>query len=157
MAGKPRAVLGGTFDIFHRGHRIFLMTALEGSSSLLIGITSDGYARSSKGHPIEPYVVRAENVRKFVEQMGCMDKVKIVEIDDPYGPTVKEGELDVLFVTSENRLRGDEINELRREKGLPPLKIIRVPLELAEDGRPISATMIRDGIIDTEGRMLHNA
>jgi len=151
MARKPKAALGGTFEAFHRGHRGFLRTALEGSSSLLIGITSDEYAHNSKGRPVEPYRVRVENVRRFVEQMGCANKVEIVEIEDPYGPAIEDGELEALFVTSENRSRGVEINDLRRKRGLPPLRIIVVEMALAEDGRPISATRIREGAIDSEG------
>jgi pantetheine-phosphate adenylyltransferase len=152
MAGKPRAVLGGTFDKFHRGHRSFLRAALEGSDKLLICITSDGYALATKGHPIEPYGVRAENVREFVKRMRCGDRVEIVQIDNPYGPAIEERELDAIFVTAENESRGEEINVLRGERGLPPLKVIEVPLELGEDGRPISATRIREGLIDPEGR-----
>lgn len=156
MAGKPRAVIGGTFEAFHRGHRKFLRTALEGSSWLLIGIMSDEYARNSKGHPVEPYRVRAKNVRRFVKQMGCADRVEIVKIDDPYGPTIDDGELEVLFVTSENRSRGGEINALRRKRGLHPLRILGVKMALADDGSPISATRIREGAIDTEGKVLRN-
>ena len=157
MARRPRAVIGGTFEAFHRGHRRFLRAALEGSSRLVIGITSDEYARSSKGHPVESYRVRAGNVRRFLRRMGCADRVEIAKIDDPYGPSIEDGRLEVIFVTPENASRGEEINGLRGERGLPPLKIVGVKFELADDGRPISATRIREGAIDSEGRALRKA
>jgi len=157
MARKPRAVIGGTFEAFHRGHRRFLRTALEGSSWLVIGITSDEYARSSKGHPVESYRVRAGNVRRFLEKIRCAERVEIVKIDDPYGPSIEDGRLEAIFVTPENASRGVEINGLREERGLPPLKVVGIKLVLADDGRPISATRIRKGAIDSEGRALRKA
>jgi len=124
---------------------------------LLIGITSDEYARKSKGHPVEPYRVRAGRVRRFVRQIGCADRVEIFKLDDPYGPTIDDGELEALFVTSENRSRGGEINALRRKRGFRPLSVIGVKMALADDGRPISSTRIREGAIDPEGRALRRS
>jgi len=43
---------------------------------------------------------------------------------------------------------------MRRAKGFPPLELVVVELVKAEDGRPISSTRIREGEIDTDGRLL---
>lgn len=149
-----RAAVGGTFDKFHRGHRKFLSTALDGSEELVIGITSDEFAMASKDHPVEPFEIRLENVKRFVQKKGRGKKVEIVKLEDPYGPTVEDEKLEVLFVTASTKCRGEEINFRRVKNGLKPLKIVEVPMELAEDGEPISTSRIRDQVIDSEGRLL---
>jgi pantetheine-phosphate adenylyltransferase len=156
MAKGPRAVLGGTFDKFHRGHEKFLRVALKRSGKLLICITSDEYAAVTKVHPVEPYCVRWQRVRAFVDGSGYADRAELVRINDAHGPAAEDAGLEALFVTSENRCRGEEINEVRRKRGLRPLELIEIPLELADDGMAISATRIREGLTDSGGRALRH-
>ena len=42
------AVLGGTFDHFHKGHRNFLEYGLSISKRLVVGVTSDTYVQKLK-------------------------------------------------------------------------------------------------------------
>ena len=50
--GSPKkfktAVVGGTFDHFHKGHKSFLNYGLSVSQKLIIGITSDEYVKNLK-------------------------------------------------------------------------------------------------------------
>ncbi|MBO3803705.1 MAG: pantetheine-phosphate adenylyltransferase [Candidatus Brockarchaeota archaeon] len=154
MPCGKRGAVGGTFDKFHKGHRKLLSAALDGSGELVVGITSDEYAKASKDHPVEPFEVRYKNVERFVRRRRMGKKVEIVKLEDPYGPAIEDGRLEVLFVTSKTRRRGEEINARRVEKGFRPLELVEVPIELAEDGKPISSSRIRGRIIDTEGRLL---
>ncbi|MGQ9513808.1 MAG: phosphopantetheine adenylyltransferase [Thermoproteota archaeon] len=152
-----RAAIGGTFDKFHKGHRGLLSAALKGCTELLIGITSDKYARTFKDHPVEPFAVRSAKVKRFVRRVGRGKKVEIVKIEDPYGPTIEDKDLKVLYVTKNNRRRGEEINDRRLKIGLHPLELVELPMVLAEDGKPISSTRIRKRIIDSEGRLLRRS
>jgi pantetheine-phosphate adenylyltransferase len=44
-------------------------------------------------------------------------------------------------------------NNLRAEKGFPPLALVTVDWIAAEDGRPISSTRVRSGEIDEQGKL----
>ena len=44
-------------------------------------------------------------------------------------------------------------NAQREAKGFPPLEVVTIDYVMAEDGRPISSTRIREGEIDSEGRL----
>ncbi|OYT66294.1 phosphopantetheine adenylyltransferase [Candidatus Bathyarchaeota archaeon ex4484_205] len=150
-----KGILGGTFDILHEGHKLLLRIAARYSEDLIIGVTSNKYA-TRKEHEIEPYSNRVRNVTQFLREEGYGGKIEIVEINDPYGPAVEDPELEVIFVTDENRLIAFEINSIRMKRGLKPLFVVEIPRLKAEDGKPISSTRIRDGEIDKEGRIEKN-
>lgn len=119
---------------------------------MLVGVTTDNFARSLKDHDIEPFEKRREVVRRFLESKGV--KYYIFPIDDPYGPCLDSEEIDVIVVSEETAPRAEEINRLRGERGLRPLEVVVVDMLPAEDGKPISSTRIRRGEIDREGRLL---
>ena len=61
-----RVVLGGTFDILHKGHEALLRAAFEGRpEQVLIGLTTDRFARESRTR-VNPYGVRERNLKRFL-------------------------------------------------------------------------------------------
>lgn len=151
-----KGVIGGTFDVFHAGHKKLLLTALTYADALLIGLTSDNFAVLSKGHEVSPFEQRMEKVLEFIRILNKEDKVEIVKIDDPFGPSVEDQDLEVLFVTENLLSNALKINRLRKDKDMRPLDILIVPLVKAEDGGIISSTRIRKGEIDENGvRVFH--
>lgn len=144
--------LGGTFDYLHEGHKALLRKAFEVGGEVIIGVTSDGYVR--KPHKIDPYDVRVEGLKGFLEELGVLMRARIVPLDDPYGPTVTEEGVEAIVVSEETTSTAYEVNRIRRERGFEPLVIIAIDWVLAEDGRPISSTRVRRGVIDREGRLV---
>ncbi|MEM3586519.1 MAG: hypothetical protein QXO71_04275 [Candidatus Jordarchaeaceae archaeon] len=63
--------------------------------------------------------------------------------------------LEALVATEETLSGVKKINIIRKEKGLPPLEVVLVPLILDQYGQRISSTRIREGKIDTQGRALN--
>ncbi|CAG0999259.1 MAG: pantetheine-phosphate adenylyltransferase [Candidatus Methanoperedens nitroreducens] len=147
-----RVAVGGTFDPLHDGHRSLLMKAVElgRDGELLIGLTSDEMAKN-KIHEVDDYRSRYNEVLNFIHDQGIIPR--IIKLDDPYGPTIIE-DFDYLVVSPETRPIGLKINRIRSEKNMKPLKIVLVDYVLAEDGLPISSTRIRNGEIDTHGKVL---
>ncbi|RLF57412.1 MAG: phosphopantetheine adenylyltransferase, partial [Thermoplasmata archaeon] len=72
---------------------------------------------------------------------------------DKYGLTLDEN-FDVIVVSEETFDTAREINMIRKRKGLKEIKIEKISLVMAEDGKPISSTRIRKGEINREGRIL---
>jgi pantetheine-phosphate adenylyltransferase len=75
----------------------------------------------------------------------------IKELNDPYGTTIYDEEIDAIVVSEETEPTALKINRIRHEKGMKALDILTIGMVLAEDGRPISSTRIRKGEIDREG------
>jgi len=147
--------LGGTFDILHRGHDALISKAFQIGKKVIVGLTSDDFAsKLVKEHDVYPYDKRKKSLEGYLDKKGWRGRYEIVELNDPYGPTVIERDIDALVVSEETLRTGLKINEIRHEKGFPHLVIVVVDMVLAEDGLPISTTRIRKGIIDREGHLI---
>ena len=150
-AKKYRKVaVGGTFDKFHEGHIRLLDKAFQIGDKVLIGVTSDEFARS-KGN-IEPCDIRMSNLRKTLNELGR--DYYIARLDDPYGPTVFDNDIEAIVVSEETEPTALQINHVRKKKSMKPLDIITIGMVLAADGKPISSTRIRKGEIDVKGAVL---
>ena len=144
--------LGGTFDKFHGGHKRLIQQALDIGKFVVIGVTTRKMLeKEPKTHEIDNYQVRVIEIERFLKQEKAMERVVITPIDDPYGPALTDEEVEVLVVSRETAFRAREINRLRGERGLKPLKIRVIEMVLADDGEPISTTRIRRGEINQEG------
>jgi pantetheine-phosphate adenylyltransferase len=141
--------IGGTFDILHDGHKALLKKAYT-LGEVIIGLVSDDMAR--KAHAVNDYDTRKKPVFAYIKALTGSDP-QIVALNDPYGPTLEQN-FDYIVVSPETLPTAKEINALRVERRLPPIKIVCVDFVLAQDGIPISSTRIHDGEIDEHGVLL---
>ena len=147
--------VGGTFDVIHKGHRRLLEKAFEVGEHVVIGLTTDTFAeRMGKKHRVKPYSERLRMLEKFLEDTGVSCRARVEPLNDPYGPASTDPEIEAIVVSDETYPRAVEINRIRRARGLKPLEIVRIPMVIAENGKPISSTRIRLGEIDEDGRLL---
>jgi cytidyltransferase-like protein len=157
MSKKFKTVaVGGTFDEFHRGHRALLMKAFEVGEQVLIGLSSDGFAKKlNKPHETAPYEQRLEELKAFLRKHGFSERAKIISLNDVYGVTLSsKGCLEALVVSKETEPTSIKINEKRKELGLHPLHIAVIEMIPSENHVPVSTTRIRYGEIDREGHLL---
>ncbi len=145
MRRFSKVAVGGTFDRLHPGHRRVLSVALRLGERVVIGVTTDAFVRREGKRGVEPHERRVRRVRQFVRERGAEDRVEIVPLDDRYGITLEDPELEAIVVSPETEPVAVEINEKRRERGLDPLAIVVVPFVLDRDGERISSTKLRRG------------
>ena len=158
MKKFKKVAVGGTFDELHRGHKVLLMKAFEIGERVVIGLCSDEFAKKlGKPHLTAPYEERLKELEAFLCDLGVTERAQIILLKDPFGTTLSEGCIEALVVSEETKPTALKINEIRRESGLPPLKIFVVSMVPSENCAPISTTRIRRGEIDREGRMLTHA
>lgn len=146
--------LGGTFDIIHRGHLELLKEAFSISSKVIIGLTSDKFARK-KGKKLEhKYSQRYKTLEDSIRKNFPNSNYEISKLDNDFGPAVLEKEVEALVVSDETASKGTDLNRLRFERNSPPVEVIIVPMALAKDGTRISTTRIKNSEIDPEGNIL---
>jgi pantetheine-phosphate adenylyltransferase len=146
-----KVAVGGTFDHFHKGHEKLLNKAFSIGHEILIGITSDEFG-GQKAH-IDPCSKRISELEKFLKRFKSRYIVK--RLEEPYGPTIYDPEIDAIVVSRETKPTADKINQIRREKGMKTLEIFTIDWVLADDGKPVSSSRIRNGEIDRDGKVLH--
>ena len=133
------SAVAGTFDVLHDGHVQLIRRAFEVGDSVVVGITSDEMASSTR-RDIVPLYLRQKALEQFLSSMGKPWRVAV--IDDMYGPADVMDPVDVLVVSEETVENGRKVNEYRRSRGVKPLELSVVPLVMAEDGSKISAGAI---------------
>lgn len=154
MSKHKKIALGGTFDHFHKGHQLFLLFAAELAEQLVIGVTTEVMIKSKvMVEAIEPFEVRAEAVKAFCRSLPLKNKVDVVPLTDPYGPTVFNTSIEALAVTTNTESGARMINKKRAEIGLAQLPVYVRELEAAEDNSIISSERIRLGQLNRNGRV----
>ena len=143
---------GGTFDHLHRGHVALLRRSFEAGDAVVIGVTSDAFARREGKKPDQSYVQRVKALETFIQKAFPGRKYFIAKLDDYFGPGIASPDVQAIVVSKETAKRVGIANALRKEKGYPPLETVEVDFVLAQDSKPISSTRIRKGEIDTEGK-----
>ena len=144
---------GGTFDHIHRGHWALLAKSFEVGRRVVIGVTSDEFAKREGKSPEQPYSVRVRNLGDYIQRSHSGREYLIAALDDYFGPGIASPEVEAIVVSAETVSRVPLANRLRAEKGYPPLEVVVVDYVLAEDAKPISSTRIRLGEIDAEGKL----
>ena len=145
--------MGGTFDVIHKGHTTLLSDAFSISTKVIIGLTSDELALRKEKDLQNDYNKRLETLVKTIETKFPKMEFEISKLDNDFGPAVLEKEVQALVVSGETSNQGEVLNQLRKQKNLPEVDVVVVPMVLAKDGLRISTTRIKNQEIDYEGNL----
>ncbi|MBY8982554.1 MAG: pantetheine-phosphate adenylyltransferase [Candidatus Lokiarchaeota archaeon] len=140
--------LGGTFDHLHKGHKFLIKIALNLSKNIVIGLATDELLRNKEyASTIENYEIRKKNIIEYIKNISDPKRVKIIELNDSYGPPIKEREYEAIIVSQETYLNAIEINKIREKKGFDQLIIIVIPVVKDDKNEKISSTNIRKNLV----------
>ena len=153
MESFDLVAMGGTFDVIHNGHMALLKKSFSISSKVIIGLSSDQLAIKRGKSLVNDYSKRFSLLESAIEKNFPNSSYEISKLENDFGPAVVEGSVKALVVSEETSAKGLHLNELRAERNLPPVEIVVVPMVLAEDGKAISSTRIKNSEIDSNGNL----
>ena len=149
-----KVATGGTFDGLHAGHRRLLEKSFELGAEVVIGLTSDEFAKKQGKTPDRPYKEREAELEAFIRKRFPGGRYTIAKLDDFFGPGIASRDVKALVASPETAGRVGLANALRAERGFLPLELVVIDWVMGQDGKPISSTRIKRGEIDDEGRLL---
>ncbi|KAG6833060.1 hypothetical protein H0H87_011804 [Tephrocybe sp. NHM501043] len=120
----PVVAIGGTFDHLHAGHKILLsMAAWITSEKIIVGVTDDALL-GKKSHPqqLQPLAERIARVRAFLALFRPGIEYYIVPIQDVYGPTGWDPNVQGLVVSHETLSGAEAIATHRSKQGFSRLQ-----------------------------------
>ena len=144
------AGLGGTFNVLHIGHRTLIDKAFEVADSVVIGVTSDDFASRKKSIAI-PLERRVAAIQNYLTSKS--KPWSILFIDDELGNATTNQKLTDLVVSEGTIANAERINQIRRKRGMGPVKLHVVPHVLADDFMPVSSSRVLAGEIDPNGHL----
>lgn len=145
-----QVVLGGTFDLLHKGHRNLLAKAFEVSQLVVIGLTTDSFNQSRHKQTFENQSERQKNLTNYLNHQ-FPDRFQILLIDTIFGQADTNPTLEAIIVTPETKKNALAINQQRQKNGYQILEIIEIAHTLDQHQQVISSTRIRQGEIDQNG------
>ena len=143
--------LGGTFDLFHNGHKEFILKAFSCAEFVTIGIVSDEMARKRGKNTLENFALRKSRIKYFLNEKRIQKRVKIVQLNNIFGTTLKDKTIDSILLTEGTAKGAKKINTARTKMGLKPLSILKMLYVKGTDNKVISSSRIRNGEIDVQG------
>uniref|UniRef100_A0A3Q2QK84 Bifunctional coenzyme A synthase n=1 Tax=Fundulus heteroclitus TaxID=8078 RepID=A0A3Q2QK84_FUNHE len=149
-------VVGGTFDRLHGAHKTLLsVSCLLANRRFVIGVCDQAMLKKKVlKELIEPYSVRVQRLREFLQDTKPSLQVEIVPLEDPFGVSIVDPLLKCIVVSEETRKGGEAVNKKRIEKGLPLLVLHEIQLlkdahrdEIEEE--KISSSSLRSRLLGT--------
>ncbi|KAJ3576659.1 hypothetical protein NP233_g301 [Leucocoprinus birnbaumii] len=162
----PVTVLGGTFDHLHAGHKILLsMAAWITSEKLIIGVTDDALLKNKANkHVMEDISRRCDRVREFLMFFKPGLVYDAVPINDVYGPTAWDPNIQALVVSKETLGGAAEIAKHRESHNLSALEVFVIDVISSTSANldhqdaawlksaKLSSTFIRQWIVDNQAQ-----
>lgn len=120
MARRKKVLVGGVFNVVHKGHEFFLKKSRELGDYLVVVVANDKTAARTKKYNIAPQDER----RKNVEKLGIADKVVVGDERDLL-KVVREERPDVIALGYDQRTDEGKLAVLLKEEGIT-CEIIRI-------------------------------
>jgi pantetheine-phosphate adenylyltransferase len=136
---EKKVIIGGTFEVLHRGHKALLRRAFK-LGQVTIGLTSNVFAKKLKKRRVKDFRQRKRILAGFIRK-EFKTLPRIMKIEDKFGPTL-ERDFDYIVVSPKTYKNALLINRKRKKANKKRIKIIKIKLVLGRDGKPISSSKI---------------
>lgn len=146
---KYNAVLiGGTFDVLHKGHKNYIFQGLSKANKLYINLASDTLATASKKYKVKSYDIRKKQVKNYINRLKFDNKEiifnRVDSLKDVEKFCLRTDELDLVLASENNYLklfRG--YNKKRREEKKTEFDVKKIILVRDKNKTKISSSTFK--------------
>ena len=138
------AVIGGTFDTLHQGHKEYIKLAFNFAHKVHILLRTNGYAQDSKQYEVKPYQLRQKQLQSFIGEIGYQDRYDIHSMESEktlFAFCLSHSEISLAVLGPEYYQLFKKINKMREQKGLNSLLILVKWRTRAPDGNDLNSTL----------------
>jgi cytidyltransferase-like protein len=139
------ASIGGTFGVFHQGHKDYIDLAFSLAKRVQIGINDSEHAQTTKQYPVSSLKQRRDALEKYLTQKHLSERAIIViyKNRDDFFNALFNSEIDCAVLSDEYYQTVQDVNRQRMAQRLPEYHIHVKPRTLI-DGGELSSTALRN-------------
>lgn len=150
--------VGGTFDHLHAGHQAILTKAFSLGKTVLVGVARGNLlAEKVQQESIQSYDERVSALLFYFKHAGWSGRYQIIPLDTIEGPLGDTTAVEAIVVSEQTQVNAEGINNQRISRGLAPLAIIPISMELNVDREVLTSSAIRIGYQGREGEVYSSA
>ena len=138
------ALIGGTFNALHEGHRNYIKLAFNFAEEVYILLSSDKYAKIYKSYQVDPYEIRKKRLENYIFEINGLKQHLIIELDSDYSLIhfCLYNDVTMAILTPEHYQLFERINRIREDEDKNPLLLLVTQRTSTREGFNISSTLI---------------
>lgn len=139
------AIIGGTFDTLHSGHKSYIKQAFIFSKYVHILLRTNGYAQNSKSYIVKSYDIRYSQLENFLREIKKENHCKIHRLEKEEHITkfcIEHQEITLAVIGPEYYPLFERVNQTRERRGIQSLLLLVKQRTKTSDGLDISSTVI---------------
>ncbi len=143
---KRTAIIGGTFNALHLGHKYYIKLAFDFADEVFILLSSDEYARVCKSYEVNPYPTRATSIKNYIDQIADGKPFHIIKMDsDAFLINFcTANDFTMAVIIPDYYSLFQRINNIRVDEGKHPLLLLVTQRIRTSEGFNISSTLLHN-------------
>lgn len=143
---NKNAIIGGTFNAMHKGHKDYIKLAFDFADKVYILLTTDKYVKMNKSYEIYPYEFRKKRIENYIYNINGVIPHQIYELDSESSHIqfCKQNEITLALIVPEYYQLFEKINNIREDEGKIPLLLLVKQRTKTTEGFNITSTLINN-------------
>ena len=123
---RRTAIIGGTFNAMHQGHKDYINLAFEFADEVKILLTTDEYAKNFKSYEVSSYQYRERRLRQLINQINDYKDYTIFPMDSERYLInfCLTNDITMALIIPENYSLFEKINRLRQQEDKPAMLLL---------------------------------
>lgn len=149
---RRTAIIGGTFNAMHQGHKEYIKLAFEFADEVIVMLATDKYAQSAKKYPVFSYEIRKARLESYISEVNGFKPHRIEEMNSECDLIhfCTENDISMAVIIPDYYSLFQRINLIRKDENKPPLLLIVKERTTTPEGFGLSSTLINNLVAQSQ-------